>query len=174
MGTTYQPPTGKEAFPLIYLVISLLFALLVAVFAIQNSQPVLLRFFGWFLETSQAVLLIGAASAGALVVGLLAFFRQLGMGLKLMDERSRAHRAGGEAEQARLASNELRKELGRLQEQNRRLAARLGELGKEAPATGSPPGPPPEPGTDEEAPGAPAAVQPPPGDKPGDDRAEDA
>ncbi len=112
----------------VYLFLALFFALAVAAFAIQNSHLIILQFLGWDLTTSLALVLIGATIAGALIVGLLAFFRQVGMGLKLMDERSRAHKTSQELEQLRLASSELRRELDQAREQNRRLTERIAEL----------------------------------------------
>lgn len=113
---------------MVYLVLSLFFAFAVAAFAIQNAYLVNLRFLGFDLTTSLALVLIGATIAGALIVGLLAFFRQVGMGLKLMDERSKAQKASQELEQLRLASSEMRRELDRIREQNRKLVARIGEI----------------------------------------------
>lgn len=102
---------------MVWLVVSLSFAILVAAFALQNAAPVVVRFLGWHLETSLAILLIGAAVAGALATGMLAVSRQLGMGLRLLDERSRAHRAEARAEQLRQEADGLRRELERLQAQ---------------------------------------------------------
>jgi len=113
----------------VYLVVSLAFSLLVAVFAIQNAVTVEVRFFGWSVETSLALVLIGTAIVSMLVIGLVAFLRQIGTGLRVMDERSKGQRAAKELEQARLANTEIRREVDRLQEQNRMLVARIRELG---------------------------------------------
>jgi uncharacterized protein HemY len=97
----------------------------VALFAVQNSHEVRVRFLAWEINTSLALLLIGAVATGALLLGLFALFRQVGFGLKLWDERSRARKTAADLEQARLAGQELRNEIERLQEQNRRLSAQL-------------------------------------------------
>lgn len=120
---------------MVYLVLSLFCAMGVALFAVQNAHEVRVRFLAWEVNTSLALLVIGAVAAGALLLGLIALFRQVGLGLKLWDERSRARKAVTDLEQARLASQELRTEIDRLQEHNRRLAARLAEL--TAPGVGS-------------------------------------
>lgn len=119
---------------MVYLVLSLFCAMGVALFAVQNSHEVQVRFLGWQMHTSLAVLVIGAVAAGALLLGLLALFRQVGLGLRLRDEQSRARKAAADLEQARLAGQELRREIQRLQEHNRSLAARL--AGAEKPGDG--------------------------------------
>jgi lipopolysaccharide assembly protein A len=113
---------------MVYLVLSLFCAMLVALFAVQNSHEVLVKFLTWELHTSLALLVIGAVAAGALLLGLLALFRQVGLGLKLWDERSRSRKTATELEQSRLAGQELRKEIERLQDNGRHLAARIHEL----------------------------------------------
>lgn len=117
---------------MVYLVVSLVFALFVAVFAVQNSYMVSLTFFGWEVNASFAVVVISAAIVGALVVGLIALFRYVGSGLRLRDERSRAQRAARELEQAKLAADEMRREIDGLKEQNRKLSARVQELQQQA------------------------------------------
>jgi uncharacterized integral membrane protein len=113
---------------LIYLVISLVFALAVAMFAVQNSYLVSLTFFGWEVTASFAVVVISATILGALIVGLIALFRYVGSGLRLRDERSRGQRAARELEQAKLTATEMRREIEDLTAQNRKLAARVQEL----------------------------------------------
>jgi uncharacterized integral membrane protein len=61
------------------LVVALLCALLVAVFAVQNSVPVTVTFLGWRLEMSLVLIILGAAVLGAVAVFLLGsvtLFRQ--------------------------------------------------------------------------------------------------
>jgi uncharacterized integral membrane protein len=53
------------------LILSLLLAILVAVFAIQNAGPVTLRFGIWSAETSLVVVILVAVAAGAAVASLL-------------------------------------------------------------------------------------------------------
>ena len=117
-----------------YLVISLVFALVISMFAIQNAYLVSLTFFGWEVTASFALVVISATIAGALVVGLLALFRQVGSGLRLRDERSRSQRTVQELEQAKLTTTEMRREIDRLTEQNRKLSARVQELTAEGEA----------------------------------------
>lgn len=111
-----------------YLVLALLWALLVAVFAVQNAAPVEVGFLSWRVSVSVALLVIGAMIAGAVFFGLICLFRQVGMGIKLLDERARGQRATADLEQARLASAGLKKDLQRLEEQNRGLLTRIDDL----------------------------------------------
>jgi len=53
------------------LILSLILAIAVAVFAIQNAGPVTLRFGFWSVETSLVVVILVAAAAGAAVASLL-------------------------------------------------------------------------------------------------------
>jgi uncharacterized integral membrane protein len=52
-------------------ILATLLLLAVAVFAIQNPDPVTLKFLGWQLQSSVAVLTLGASTAGAILAGLL-------------------------------------------------------------------------------------------------------
>jgi len=53
------------------LIVSLVLAILVAVFAVQNAGPVALRFGFWSAETSLVVVILVAAAAGAAMASLV-------------------------------------------------------------------------------------------------------
>ncbi|MDK2882334.1 MAG: hypothetical protein PWP58_670 [Bacillota bacterium] len=53
------------------LIVALFCALLVAVFALQNSVPVTVTFLAWRLEMSLVLIILGAAVLGAVAVFLL-------------------------------------------------------------------------------------------------------
>jgi lipopolysaccharide assembly protein A len=55
-----------------YLFFSLLFALLVAIFAMQNSLPVVVSFMNWSFATSLVIIILGSATFGALMILSLA------------------------------------------------------------------------------------------------------
>lgn len=62
----------------VYLVGALVFALLVAVFAVQNSTPVDLRFLFWeFPQISLVLIILGSTAFGALFMLLLGLARQI-------------------------------------------------------------------------------------------------
>ena len=66
------------------LVVSLLFALVVAVFAVQNNAPVEISFLGWtFPGTSLVIIIFGSAAAGAVSVFFLGLFKQIKMKMEI-------------------------------------------------------------------------------------------
>ncbi len=61
-----------------YLLLGLVFALLVAVFAVQNSTPVNIRFLAWeFKNISLALVVLGAAAGGAFAVFIMGLGREV-------------------------------------------------------------------------------------------------
>ena len=62
----------------IYFVIALIFAAMVAVFAIQNSTPVHIQFLFWEIPSiSQVLVILGAAIIGALTALSVSMSKQL-------------------------------------------------------------------------------------------------
>lgn len=61
----------------IYLIFGIVFSLLVAVFAIQNSFVVTVSFFTLRKDISLVLLVFGSIFLGAFFVGILGFFNQL-------------------------------------------------------------------------------------------------
>jgi uncharacterized integral membrane protein len=60
----------------VFILLSLLL-LAVAVFALQNPDRVTLSFLAWKVETSVAILALGATTTGALIAGLLGLASRL-------------------------------------------------------------------------------------------------
>ncbi len=58
-------------------VLALIFALLVGVFAVQNNIPVDLKFFTWQFNSSLAVVVLGGVALGALMIGILGIIGQV-------------------------------------------------------------------------------------------------
>lgn len=58
------------------LMLSLLFSLLVAMFALQNSTPVQINFFWTVQEVPLVIVILGSALAGAFITLLFALFRE--------------------------------------------------------------------------------------------------
>lgn len=58
------------------LILGLLFALLVAIFAIQNANPVAIQFLWIEAKVPLVLVILGSALAGALVTLLLALWRE--------------------------------------------------------------------------------------------------
>lgn len=101
-------------------VLSLLFALVVAVFAIQNAAAVDVQFLKWEVSISQALIVLIAAVIGALIVLLLSLVKQV----KLM--------AGIRAEKKTATS--LENENRELKEKLSRVLAELEALKQDAPS----------------------------------------
>jgi len=71
------------------LVVSLLFALVVAIFAIQNNATVDISFLGWtYSGISLVLIIIGSATAGAVIVFLLGLFKQIKLRIELRHLRT--------------------------------------------------------------------------------------
>lgn len=58
------------------LILTLIFALLIAIFAIQNAIPVTIQFFWITTQVPLVLIILGSVLAGALIVFLIASYRQ--------------------------------------------------------------------------------------------------
>lgn len=74
------------------LILALLFALGVAVFAVQNAEPITVNLIRWQLETSLVVVVVGSAAAGALVAGVIGFVRQVRASWRIRQLQAQVHR----------------------------------------------------------------------------------
>ena len=70
-------------------IISLIFAILVAVFAIQNSGSVVISFMFAEFNISQALVILISAALGAIIVMLLGFIKQIKLKLKIKEQLKR-------------------------------------------------------------------------------------
>lgn len=66
-----------------YLISALVFSLLVAIFAIQNTETVVIKFLPWSFSVSLVLVVLGAAVAGALVLYFFGLFKQVGAWMKI-------------------------------------------------------------------------------------------
>jgi uncharacterized integral membrane protein len=62
-----------------YLVLALIFAVIVALFAIQNTTVVVVRFLLWEANISLVLVILGAAAAGAIMMFLINFIKEIGV-----------------------------------------------------------------------------------------------
>jgi lipopolysaccharide assembly protein A len=60
-----------------YLILAFAFSLVVAIFAVQNSLPVTIAFLSWSFQTSLVIVILGAATFGALSTLSLAMLMQI-------------------------------------------------------------------------------------------------
>ena len=97
------------------LLLALLFALILAIFAAQNAKPVVIQFLGWEWITSLVVVIVGSAALGALLVGTLSLVRQVGMRMQVRDRQNRLRQAEQQLEQAQRRLAEQEQEITRLQ-----------------------------------------------------------
>jgi uncharacterized integral membrane protein len=93
----------------VILVLALVFALLVAVFAISNAEKVNIRFFGVVYNISQAIVILGAAVFGAIVTLLLGLFSRVRMLLKIREFRLKIADLEKQLEEARKEIERLQK-----------------------------------------------------------------
>lgn len=71
------------------LVFGLIFALLVAIFAISNSEEVIIKFPWGGYPVSQAIVILGSTAFGAVTVMLLGLFRQLKSSIKYWESSNK-------------------------------------------------------------------------------------
>lgn len=101
-------------------IVGLAFALLVAVFAIQNSTPVTVTFLKWRLvDLSLAIVILGSAAAGALVIGLVGAVREIGLGFGVRSWRAKAERLASELDATRGKAVSLEQDVATLQRELR-------------------------------------------------------
>ncbi|MGO1370929.1 MAG: LapA family protein [Senegalia sp. (in: firmicutes)] len=70
----------------LWFIISLVFAILIAVFALQNSASVLINFLFTEVEVSQALVIFISALVGAIIVALLGMVRHRKMSKTIKDQ----------------------------------------------------------------------------------------
>ncbi len=66
-------------------IISLVAAILVAVFAIKNGESVTIDLFFTTKEVSQAIVILISAASGAIIVAILGLYRQIKMSFKIKE-----------------------------------------------------------------------------------------
>ena len=99
-------------------IIALAFALLVAVFAVQNSTPVSVSFFNWHIgNVSLALVILGSAAAGAAASGLISLVREIGFRLALRSYRGKAEKCAQELDAAKEEASESEKRAARLMQE---------------------------------------------------------
>ncbi|MDR7870686.1 MAG: LapA family protein [Tissierellaceae bacterium] len=90
-------------------IVSLIFAVIVAIFAIQNAGSIDVRFFFAKFRISQAVVILGSAIIGAIIAVLLGLIKQIKLSMKV---------------------KQLTKEVDNLNKSNLDLQTRMQELNK--------------------------------------------
>lgn len=106
-----------------FLFLSLLFALLVAIFAVQNATPVTVAFLSGSFQTSLVIIILGAATFGALIILSLALFSQFKLQRLLRAARQREQQLQGEIAGLRRLLPKQHREMSEDQEQTAPLPA---------------------------------------------------
>jgi len=109
----------------LYLILALVFALVVAVFAVQNTMTVSINFATWTFDTPLVIVILGAAALGALSVGVLWLFNKIGMSFRLWDAQAQMRRLQGEVKR-------LKEKVKELEGLNEKLERAVGEGNREA------------------------------------------
>ncbi|HMM21210.1 MAG TPA: LapA family protein [Selenomonadales bacterium] len=100
---------------MLYLFLALVFSLFVAIFAVQNSLPVVVSFLYWSSQTSLVIVILGSAVLGALIMLSLATLMQVKARWTLQKARQRQ----GEMEaELKTLKERLEKELAKDVSQN--------------------------------------------------------
>ncbi|HHW08115.1 MAG TPA: LapA family protein [Clostridia bacterium] len=74
----------------VYWVTALLFALMVAVFAVQNAETVNIRLLYWqFQDISLVLVILGSAAVGALLLFILGSIKQFSLMLRLKEAENK-------------------------------------------------------------------------------------
>ena len=96
------------------IVLALVFASFVAIFALQNAQTVAIRIFAWERETSVAVIVLATAAVGALSAVLAGLVRQIRAGIRFRHLRTELARVNRLLEEERERSAALQSRLDAL------------------------------------------------------------
>ncbi|NMB25375.1 MAG: DUF1049 domain-containing protein [Firmicutes bacterium] len=91
----------------LYLVLALVFAVFVALFAVQNAGQITISFLTWHWDTSVAVVILGAAAFGALFGALMASVREVQFKLKMRGLQTEIRRLEARVEEEEAENTRL-------------------------------------------------------------------
>jgi len=92
-------PIGKGEDPLMtqfYLVLALVLATLVAIFAVQNAQEVNIRFLMWAFQSSVVVVILISLGVGAMLAALISLPQTLKARRRLKESERQLQRLAGQ------------------------------------------------------------------------------
>ena len=101
----------------IYFILSLLFSVVVALFAVINSDIIEISYFLGKIEVAQSVVILVSAAFGALIMGLFAVFSKFKSGLKTMKLNGRIKTLEREVGRYKVYETEAAKEKAKLEEE---------------------------------------------------------
>ncbi len=100
-----------------FLILALIILVLVVIFAVQNTAPVVITFFAWQLHTNLSVALMIACVLGALIILLLTLPGSIRNGLATRSNKKRIAQLESERDGYIASSEEAKKEVANLEEQ---------------------------------------------------------
>lgn len=89
----------------ILFIFSLIFAILVSIFAVMNSDPVTIKLLWKQFQFSQAIVILGSAVFGAVIVALLGVFSKVKSSLKIRELHNKIKNLEKEIEELKPAEN---------------------------------------------------------------------
>lgn len=117
-------------------ILMLLVAAVIALFAGQNVQVITVRFLGWSVEASLVIVIVFAAAAGGLLVGIASLWRQLQSGLSHREVAGRMSRLEQTKEELTEENAKLRGQVETLEASVARMSAERRETAARAPDPG--------------------------------------
>jgi uncharacterized integral membrane protein len=81
-----------------YLIVALLLATVVAIFAVQNAQEVTVRFLAWSFQSSVVVVILISAGLGALLAALISLPQTMKAWRRLRESERRLKHLAGQSE----------------------------------------------------------------------------
>ncbi|SKC70131.1 LapA family protein [Maledivibacter halophilus] len=90
----------------ILFILSLVFAILVSIFAVMNSDPVTIKLLWKQFEFSQAIVILGSAVFGATIVAFLGIFSKVKSSLKIRELQNKIKKLEKEIESKSIESND--------------------------------------------------------------------
>jgi uncharacterized integral membrane protein len=81
-----------------YLILALVLAILVAIFAVQNAQEVSVRFLLWTFQSSVVVVILISLGVGALLAALMSLPQMLRASRRLKESERQRERLAGHSE----------------------------------------------------------------------------
>jgi lipopolysaccharide assembly protein A len=96
-------------------IFGLFFGLIIAFFAVLNTETVSLNYYFGSVDASVALLVLASAICGALAIGVLSFVKQLRAGFAIWDFSNKSKRLAKEVESLKNQKNALADDLAFLQ-----------------------------------------------------------
>ena len=121
----------------IALIIALIFSIIIAVFAVQNTQPVAVSFLTFQTQQlSVSIVVLASAAVGALLTFFFGLWRQLRSSFAVRSDRKRIEQLNATLAELQRSYAQAQERLKQLQQENEQLKGRL--AGSPATPAGAP------------------------------------